>query len=49
MGDNIIKIDLDRYNELIRKETILDKLMEGKDVSVYLYQIINEEGEPCRK
>ena len=49
MGENIIKIDLERYNELIRKETILDKLMEGKDISIYLYQPVNEEGKPCQK
>lgn len=49
MGENAIKIDLERYNELIRKETLLDKLMEGKDISVYLYHVVNEEGEVCRK
>lgn len=34
MGDNTVKIDLERYNELIRKETILDKLMEDNYLSV---------------
>lgn len=42
MGENTIKIDLERYNELIRKETILDKLMEDKDISIYLYQKVEE-------
>lgn len=32
-----IKIDLERYDELIRKETLFDKLMEGKELSVYPY------------
>ena len=43
MGDNTVKIDLERYNELIRKETILDKLMEDKDISIYLYHPVKEE------
>lgn len=40
--DEAVAISLERYNELIRKETILDKLMENKDVSIYLYQKVEE-------
>ena len=36
--DKAIAVSIERYNELIRKEALLDKLMEGKDVSIYLYQ-----------
>lgn len=43
MSDNKITIDLDRYAELIRKEVIYDKLMEGKDINIYLYQKVEEE------
>ena len=38
-----IAISLERYDELIKKEALLDKLMEGKDISVYLYQKVEEE------
>ena len=42
MENDIIKIPLKRYDELIKKEAILDKLMEDKEVSVYLYQPVKE-------
>ena len=40
--DEALSISLERYDELIRKETILDKLMEGKDINIYLYQKVEE-------
>lgn len=42
MGQTVT-IDLERFEELIKKEALLDKLMEGKDVSIYLYQKVEEE------
>lgn len=41
--DEAVAISLERYEELIKKEALLDKLMEGKDVSIYLYKIVEEE------
>ena len=41
--DMAVAIPVERYNELIKKEALLDKLMEGKDISVYLYQRVEEE------
>lgn len=38
MENQTVEISLERYEELIKKEALLDKLMEGKDVSVYLYE-----------
>lgn len=32
-----IEISLERYDELVKKEGILDRLMEGKALSLYLY------------
>lgn len=40
--DEAVAIPLERYDELIKKEALLDKLMENKDVSVYLYQKVEE-------
>lgn len=37
-----IKIDLERYDELIKKEVLFDKLMEGKDLSIYPYEKVKE-------
>jgi len=37
MGKSTVTIDLDRYVELIRKETIFDELMKDKGVNMYLY------------
>lgn len=44
MDDNktTVRIDLDRYNELIRKEALLDELTKDKCVSVYLYSNVTE-------
>ena len=41
--DEAVAIPLERYDELIKKEALLDKLMEGKDVNIYLYQKVEEE------
>lgn len=41
--DEAVAISLERYDELIRKEAIFDKLMEGKDVNIYLYKIPEED------
>ena len=40
--DEAVAISLERYDELIKKEALLDKLMEGKDISIYLYQKVEE-------
>ena len=36
MENQTITISLERYNELIRKEAMYDKITEGKDVELYL-------------
>lgn len=41
--DTAVAISLERYNELIKKEALLDKLMENKSISVYLFQKVEEE------
>lgn len=41
--DKVVTIELSRYEELIKKEALLKKLMEGKGVNVYLYQKVEEE------
>lgn len=41
--DEAVAIPLERYDELIKKEALLDKLMEGKDVNIYLFQKVEEE------
>lgn len=38
--DEAITISIERYDELIIKEALLNKLMVDKDVNVYLYQRI---------
>lgn len=38
MENQTVEVSLDRYEELIKKEALLDKLMEGKDISVYLFE-----------
>ena len=43
--DEAVAISLERYNELIRKEALFDKLTEGKDMNIYLYQIVEEKEE----
>lgn len=43
MENQGVKISLERYDELIKKEALLDRLMEDKDVSVYLYQKVKED------
>lgn len=46
--DEAITISIERYDELIKKEALLDKLMEGKDVNVYLYQKVEETEGRCQ-
>ena len=43
--DEAVAISLERYDELIKKEALFDKLTEGKGINIYLYQIIEEEKE----
>lgn len=42
MDKQTVNVSLERYEELIKKEALLDKLMEGKGVNVYMYQKIEE-------
>ena len=42
MENQTVQISLERFEELIKKEALLDKLMEDKEVSVYLYQKVEE-------
>lgn len=44
MEKQAINVSLDRYEELIKKEALLDKLMENKSVSVYLYENVEPTG-----
>ena len=37
-----IQIDLERYEELVKKEVLFDKLMEDKKLNIYLYQEVKE-------
>lgn len=44
--DEAITISIERYDELIIKEALLDKIMVDKDVNVYLhYKVDEKEGE----
>lgn len=36
MDKQIIELDLERYEELIKKEAVLDKLLEESELSIYL-------------
>ena len=36
MEKQTVTIDLERYEELVKKEAIFDKLMDGKGVEFYL-------------
>lgn len=38
-----VQISLERYEELIKKETIYDKIMEKRDVNLYLFEKVEEE------
>ena len=38
MAEQTVEITLERYEELIKKEAIFDKLMEGKDINIYPYE-----------
>jgi len=37
MDKQTVNITLERYEELMKKEILFDKIMEGKDISVYPY------------
>ena len=41
--DKAVAVSIERYNELIRKETVFDMLMENKGINIYLYQKMEEE------
>ena len=43
-ADVAISISVERYNELIKEEAILDKLMECSDIDVYSYRKTNKGG-----
>lgn len=47
-ADEAIAISLERYDELIKKEALLDKLMEGKDINVYLHYKVDETEGRCQ-
>lgn len=34
-----VEIPLERYDELIKKEALFNKIMEGKEMNVYLYDV----------
>ena len=38
-----VQISLERYEELVKKETIYDKIMEKRDVSLYLFEKVEED------
>lgn len=35
--DKTVSVSIERYNELIKKEALYDKLMEDKRLSLYVY------------
>lgn len=43
MDKETIIIDLERYDELIKKEAIYDKLTAGSDVNIYVVPRLKEE------
>lgn len=46
MENQTVQVRVERYEELIKKEALLDKLMEGKSISVYLFENVDiKEGE----
>lgn len=44
MKNQVIKIRLERYEELVKKEALLDKLLEDKKISIYLYEELVKKG-----
>jgi len=38
-----VQISLERYEELVKKEAIYDKIMEKRDVNLYLFEKVEEE------
>lgn len=46
MENQTVQVRVERYEELIKKEALLDKLMEGKSISVYLFENVDiKEGD----
>ena len=41
--DGTVTINLQRYEELVKKECLFDSLMEDKGINMYLYQKVEEE------
>jgi len=48
MEKQTVNIPLERYEELVKKEVLFDKIMEGKDVSVYPYTKVDENEGRCQ-
>lgn len=45
MNEQKVEITLERYEELVKKEAIYDKLMESKRISLYVYtEVEAQEG-----
>ena len=47
MDKQMVEITLERYEELVKKEAVFDKLMENKKISLYVYtevEITGKEG-----
>ena len=38
-----VQISLERYEELVKKEAIYDKIMEKRDVNLYLFEKVEED------
>lgn len=38
-----VQISLERYEELVKKEVIYDKIMEKRDVNLYLFEKVEED------
>lgn len=52
MANGKVEISLERYTELIRKETMLDKYLEDKVFNIYAAvkpELIGEGMQPCKK
>lgn len=43
MENQTVEISVERFEELAKKEYLLDKLMDGKNVSIYLFNEIEEK------
>ena len=38
-----VQISLERYEELVKKEVIYDKIMEKRDVNLYLFEKVEDD------